>query len=50
MEIDPYNYITEDWLVRHVEWRYTTVYRNTTKPREVYLKLIKLDVEVVCRD
>eukprot|EP00551_Chaetoceros_affinis_P011522 CAMPEP_0203684868 /NCGR_PEP_ID=MMETSP0090-20130426/48255_1 /ASSEMBLY_ACC=CAM_ASM_001088 /TAXON_ID=426623 /ORGANISM="Chaetoceros affinis, Strain CCMP159" /LENGTH=620 /DNA_ID=CAMNT_0050554049 /DNA_START=75 /DNA_END=1937 /DNA_ORIENTATION=+ len=46
-EIDPSNYITEDCLVQHVEWRYTTVYPNTTKPRVAYLKLIKLDGEVV---
>ena len=44
-EIDPSNYITEDCLLRRVEWKFTA--RNTTKPRVGYLKLVKLTGEVI---
>ncbi len=46
-EIDPSNYVTEDCLLKSVEWRYTTFDPTTTKPRVGYLKLVKLCGEVV---
>lgn len=46
-EIDPSNYVTKDCLLKRIEWSYTTFNPKTTKPRVGYLKLFKLDGEIV---
>ena len=47
-EIDPSNYITEDCLLRKIEWKYTHWDKDdTTKPRIGYMKIYKLNGEIV---
>jgi len=47
-EIDPSNYVTADCLLKQVEWKYTSFQKNdTTKPRVGWLKLTKLNDEIV---
>jgi hypothetical protein len=47
-EIDPSNYVTADCLLKQVEWKYTSFLKNdTTKPRVGWLKLRKLNGEIV---
>jgi len=48
VEVDPSNYITEDCLLRSVEWKYTNYgVGKTTLPRVGYLKLVKLNGEEI---
>ncbi len=46
-DIDPSNYVTKDCLLRRIEWSYTTYNPKTTKPRVGYLKLFKMNGEIV---
>jgi len=46
-QIDPSSFVTLDCLLKRIEWRYTTGYPRTTKPRIGYLHLTKINDEVV---
>jgi len=46
-QIDPSSFVTIDCLLKRIEWRYTTGYPRTTKPRIGYLHLTKINDEVV---
>jgi hypothetical protein len=47
-EIDPSNFITEDCLLKKIEWKFTHWNKDdTTKPRVGYLKLHKLNGQIV---
>ena len=43
-QIDPSNFVTEDCLIREIEWAYTNSqkYGNTTSPRIAYLRIVKI--------
>ena len=43
VQIDPSTRVTTDCLLRKIEWRYTTGYPRTTKPRIGHLLLTKID-------
>jgi len=42
-QIDPSTTVTPDCLLRKIEWRYTTGFRGTTKPRVGSLRLTKMN-------
>jgi len=46
-QIDPSSFVTSDCLVKRIEWKYSTGYPRTTKPRVAYLHLTKIDDTVV---
>lgn len=46
-QIDPSSFVTTDCLLKRIEWKYTTGYPKTTKPRVAYLHLTKIDETVV---
>jgi hypothetical protein len=46
-QIDPSQFITEHCLIRRMEWSYTNRYPMTTKPRVGYLRLEKMNGEVI---
>ena len=46
-QIVPSLYVTEHCLIRRMEWSYTTYLPMTTKPRVGYLKLEKMNGEIV---
>jgi len=46
-QIDPSSFVTSGCLLKRIEWKYSTGYPNTTKPRVAYLHLTKIDDTVV---
>lgn len=48
-QIDPSNFVTEKCLIRKIVWSYTTSakYLNTSHPRIGYLKIVKLNGEII---
>jgi len=46
-QVEASNFITHHCLIRKLIWSYTTLYPNSTKPRIGYLKIEKLDGEVI---
>merc|ERR1712238_530163 len=47
MGIDPSSFVTVDCLLKKIEWKYTTGYPKTTKPRVGYLRLTKINGQTV---
>lgn len=43
-QIDPSNFVTENCLIREIEWSYTHCpnYSKTVKPRIAYLRIVKM--------
>ena len=46
-QIDPSSYVTEHCLIKRMIWSYTTAHPMSTKPRVGYLKLEKMNGEVI---
>lgn len=46
-QIDPSSIVTVDCLLKKIEWKYTTGYPSTTNPRVGYLRLTKVNGEVI---
>jgi len=46
-QIDPSSFVTKDCLLKKIEWKYTTGFPYSSDPRIGYLRLTKIDDEVV---